>query len=1165
MAQSVRQRNLFAAEDFTVVYDSFKQANFKAYDYDTIRTAMVDYIRDNYPENFNDWISSSEFVALIELIAFMGHNIAFRTDLASRENFLSTAERRASVLRIADFLGYKPTRALPARGLLKLQTIKTTQNVFDVNGESLKGIEIDFVNDQDPTSFQNFILVLNEVLQSSNQFGRPKSSATISDIKTDVYGANNANGSDITFPFRARVNGLVQDFEVVNFEIDETEVLSEVTPALNNSFNFIYRNDNQGIGSNNTGFFVGFKQGELKFSDFTADNAISNLSLTLDSQNVNELDLWVQNVDENGEKVFDWTKVDATFGVNAIFNSIQNRNRTLFSQRTLDNDNVSIEFGDGVFTDIPRGLLRVWYRESLNLSYTLNTDDVGTIQFGFPYVAKDGNEYQITFSAQLMEPVANASSRESVLSVKTNAGRVFAAQDRMVTAEDYSVFPLTVSNNVRKIKSVNRTHSGHSRFIDINDPTATYQNVNIIGDDGYLFSEGNLNRVSASLPTNLTEEQIFDIYISNLIENPETINFFYQNYNPISVGYTSSTASFSWNQVSKTTQESSGYLTRNGTVERVGAGNSNALKDVKIGSIIEFIESPFNQGSIGAVGSQLTIINGGTGFTSNPTINIIGTGQGATAVAQISAVPDPNNPGSTTNAVTSVTITNGGSNYTNPVIVQVIGGGGTGALVRADATSAEREWARVTSINEDGLGIDDITGNPTGRDSKGKGALVLSKVIPNSARIINIFPAYNTKFTTAEKTAIVAQLRLKNSFGLRFDSVDSKWKIVLGNDLAPASQNDPTNFSFSFAGNSTNQNLDNSWIIRVNYTADKWEFITRRFRIIFGSDKAVRFYNQNNKIKFNKDTNKPERDTVKIFKTNPRPGSSPYSLGRDINFYAFKYYAEEDGYSDDHKIIVTVSDLNNDLYPDNPLAYQDLIGDDTVSLTTITEDGFEYTVVDPTENSGNVEGRRELTFQWRRIADNNQRIDPAISNIIDTFVLTDAYDLKYRNWLTRDRKEDTEPKTPTSDELKEQFASLDSKRSISDSIIYRSARYKVLFGNAADDGLQAKFRVVKVKGTTLTDTEIKNRIINSIDEFFNVDNWDFGETFFFTELAAYVHNENLGIISSIVIVPTQENSAFGTLFQVTPNSDELFIPDLDLNLIDIVTNFTGVNLRTSIS
>jgi len=108
MSQSIRQRNLFAAEDYRLVYDSFKQANFQAYDYDTIRGALVDYIQQQYPENFNDWIQSSEFVALIETLSFLAHSLAFRIDQAGRENFLSTAERRSSVLRIADFLGYTP-------------------------------------------------------------------------------------------------------------------------------------------------------------------------------------------------------------------------------------------------------------------------------------------------------------------------------------------------------------------------------------------------------------------------------------------------------------------------------------------------------------------------------------------------------------------------------------------------------------------------------------------------------------------------------------------------------------------------------------------------------------------------------------------------------------------------------------------------------------------------------------------------------------------------------------------------------------------------------------------------------------------------------------------------------------------------------------------------
>ena len=69
MTQSVRQSKLFAAEDYTVVYDSYINANFQAYDYTTIRSTMVDYVRAKYPENYNDWIESSEFVALLDLIA----------------------------------------------------------------------------------------------------------------------------------------------------------------------------------------------------------------------------------------------------------------------------------------------------------------------------------------------------------------------------------------------------------------------------------------------------------------------------------------------------------------------------------------------------------------------------------------------------------------------------------------------------------------------------------------------------------------------------------------------------------------------------------------------------------------------------------------------------------------------------------------------------------------------------------------------------------------------------------------------------------------------------------------------------------------------------------------------------------------------------------------
>ena len=47
MAQTIRQENLFAAENWQSVYQSFKNADFKAYDFDTLRTAMIEYIRTN--------------------------------------------------------------------------------------------------------------------------------------------------------------------------------------------------------------------------------------------------------------------------------------------------------------------------------------------------------------------------------------------------------------------------------------------------------------------------------------------------------------------------------------------------------------------------------------------------------------------------------------------------------------------------------------------------------------------------------------------------------------------------------------------------------------------------------------------------------------------------------------------------------------------------------------------------------------------------------------------------------------------------------------------------------------------------------------------------------------------------------------------------------------
>lgn len=64
-----RVDNLFASESWSAVYTAYSNISLKAYDFDTIREALLAYVQQTYPDKFNDFISSSEFIAILDLVA----------------------------------------------------------------------------------------------------------------------------------------------------------------------------------------------------------------------------------------------------------------------------------------------------------------------------------------------------------------------------------------------------------------------------------------------------------------------------------------------------------------------------------------------------------------------------------------------------------------------------------------------------------------------------------------------------------------------------------------------------------------------------------------------------------------------------------------------------------------------------------------------------------------------------------------------------------------------------------------------------------------------------------------------------------------------------------------------------------------------------------------
>ena len=190
MAQTTRQTNLLVNQDWTKVYQSFTNADFVSYDFETLRNSMINYLQTYYPETFNDFLESSEYIALFDMIAFLGQSLAFRTDLNARENFMDTAQRRDSILKLARMLSYNPQRTNSASGLLKFDSISTTDNVYDSNGTNLANKVIHWDDLTNDNWLEQFTIVLNSTLNSSQTIGKPGNSQVINGIQTDEYTFN---------------------------------------------------------------------------------------------------------------------------------------------------------------------------------------------------------------------------------------------------------------------------------------------------------------------------------------------------------------------------------------------------------------------------------------------------------------------------------------------------------------------------------------------------------------------------------------------------------------------------------------------------------------------------------------------------------------------------------------------------------------------------------------------------------------------------------------------------------------------------------------------------------------------------------------------------------------------------------------------------------------
>lgn len=1141
MAKTTRQTAIFGVEDWKQIYQTYREADFQSYDFETLRKSFIDYLRLYYPETFNDYIESSEFIALLDIIAFMGQSLAFRTDLNTRENYLDTAERRDSVVRLANLVSYSPKRNTASQGFLKVFSVSTTENVVDYNGVNLSNVTVNWADPTNPDWQEQFTTIINASLVDSQRIGRPGNRQTILGVRTDEYAIDLLPGFLPVVPYSATVDGVTMPFEAVTSTSVNRDYVYEPSPQPNSPFNILFRNDQLGFDSANTGYFFLFKQGTLQNTDFNLAERISNRTVNINVEGVNNEDRWLFQLDNIGNIAREWAFVESVYTAAA---EQQVELRPIFSTTSRTNDQITLVFGDGVFSEIPVGLFRCYTRSSNGLEYIINPEEMQNVSLPISYTDRNGNLQTITFTCGITQPVTNAQARESIDAIKQRAPARYYTQNRMVNGEDYNIFPFTAYNSIIKSKALNRASIGTSRYLDLVDNTGKYSSTNTFSSDGALWEQ---NILPAILFSWINRNDIAD-FVTNQVQ-PQLIEatmkqFYYANFQPRPQINTGSTALSTWNQSTTLANETTGYFKNaSGTPVPVGTNTTTNFKYVQVGSLIKF---------------------------SAPTIN------------GVTYYFDKNNrlqPGTPTRPDERLEI-----------------------------------WASPTAIVGDGYN------NGLGNFIDGRGPITLNNFVPSGAVVSEVIPVFVTDLPVSLEQEIGDQIELFRNFGLGYDWLGTvtgtvgSWYLITQQNL-----DDNADFSLTNAGSTSGTNQDASWLVQFVVENQNYTVTFRGLAYYFGSVLQTRFFFYDNQLIYDSRTGTVIKDFVNVLAMNTQPdNTSP--LPGDVYMTIIGQPVESDGYVDDFQVLVSYRDSDNDGVPDNPDFFEEIVAPatnanqklvflqqtvdfDNLQRYLLVEEGrvnSDYATYDDIElvktewspgqvfyaytdetfwllsvNTAGVRtliqqtewiartGRQDLYFQYRHNSPLTARIDPGTTNIIDLYVVTQAYYTAYQNWIRDTTNTVTEPAVPTIDELSTVYQGLQDYKMVSDNVVLNSVVFKPLFGAKAAQQLRATIKVIRAQGSTASTSEIKSSVVAELNSYFSIDKWNFGDTFYFSELAAYLHRQLGSIISSVVLVPLDPQKSFGDLYEIRSAPNEIFVNAADITNIDVIEALTSTNLRTA--
>lgn len=1019
-------RLISRAEAWEKAYEAFNQINFTAFDYSSIKQSIIDYLKLYFPESFNDFIETSDYIAMIEVFAYLGELLIYRVDVSSHENFIGVAQRKQNVLRLAKLISYRATRNIPARGLLKITSVMSSEELFDTRGTALKGKQIKWNDANNLLWKEQFTTILNAALLSNIGTVNPNDRVQVDNVLFELYSLNNVPLQRGVLPYSVTVDGSSYPMEIVPVRVDQYGP-SESRPEVNSGLTMVYGSDGFGNDSPTTGYFLFTKQGTLTSTRRTFDGKTPNQYIDLPGINVNETDLWVNNVDPTTEQILndgtvrqkrsgEWEEVDTTSAQNVVFSYTTGRNR--YETETLDDDQIRVIFGDGEFATIPSGSFDFWYRSSANQDLSIPRNAVNDKEFSLRYIDKLGRPQSLQFTVSLISNVQNASASEDIEHIRRVAPSTYYTQNRMVNGADYNLYPLK-DPSILKLRTINRTYAGESKYSHWHDASESYENVKLVGDDMAIMFEDYMDVQRITSPVSV--DLLFTNFVAPILSNNGYFTRAYRDrVQNIRRSFTTA----------ETTQIKA-LMLNNVWPDPVYISYMNdtfVASTAKPTSWVIMINATMSGGQVGG----WTVSNAATRL-----------------VAQ--------------SPTTKFWSANGS------------------AIIASDTLTSERDKIIILKANTNRFDRSDVDLSKESRVRTLTSPITLSpvKIVESDVTGLNDITklevvAYDATQSTLSGAVLVREL-IDPDYTITVNSVQTMeipFSYVRGMD------------EFTVSG----------------LTAGEWQ-----------EDPAVFAGSIANKIRI-----------IAV------PAGKSITLTH--NSYVYHYRA---------------TSTNEWTYAEAVDAVRTSHAQEV--LTGVTELNQKYR---------RLRGRSGLNFMWMHQTASFHLVDPSPTNINDAFVIQKGYYNNFQLWLQGIAPK---PLMPTPQQLRNDYKELLVNAMISDTVVFHPGKVKLIVGSKAIPQLQAKFLVVKNPRSMLTDSQIKLKVRDIIRGFFDIAFWEFGETFYFTELAAVIHKELASEINSVVLVPHYPNHFFGDMFQVNMSEDEIIQVDVDIEDVEIATALNSVN------